>query len=48
MEKSRYGKYIVTELKTPKFTSEAVASYAEFATRISDHESRVRSIRHRR
>jgi len=34
MADSKYGKYIVTELKTPQFTPEAVASYAAFATRI--------------
>ena len=34
MEKSKYGKYIVTELKTPAFTPEAIASYNKFASRI--------------
>ena len=31
---SKNAKYIVTELKTPNFSPETVASYAEFATRI--------------
>jgi hypothetical protein len=31
---SKYGKYIVTELKTDQFTSEAAAQYAQWATRI--------------
>jgi len=34
MPKSKYGKYVVTELKTPDFGSEAVARYATFAKRI--------------
>ena len=34
MADSKYGKHIVTELKTPQFTPEAVARYAAFATRI--------------
>jgi hypothetical protein len=34
MAESKYGKYIVTELKTTDFTPEQVASYKEFATRI--------------
>ena len=32
--KSKNAKYIVTELKTPDFPPEMVASYKEFATRI--------------
>ena len=31
---SKYGKYVVTELKTPDFKPEFVKSYKEFATRI--------------
>ena len=34
METSKYGKYIVTELKTPEFSPEAVAYYATYANRI--------------
>jgi len=34
MVESKYGKYIVTELKTPEFDPESIARYAEFATRI--------------
>lgn len=34
MADSKYGKHIVTELKTPQFSPEAVAKYAEWATRI--------------
>jgi hypothetical protein len=31
---SKYGKYIVQELKTTRFTPEFAAKYATFATRI--------------
>lgn len=31
---SKYGKYVVSELKTPDFSAEAVARYAAFANRI--------------
>ncbi|OGO41630.1 MAG: hypothetical protein A2137_00180 [Chloroflexi bacterium RBG_16_58_8] len=34
MPKSKYGKYVVTELKTPDFPPEFVARYKEFAHRI--------------
>lgn len=34
MEKSKYGKYVITELKTPDFGAEYNANYAKFATRI--------------
>lgn len=34
MRESKYGKYIVTELKTPEFSAEAVALYDKFARRI--------------
>ncbi|MBN2062198.1 MAG: hypothetical protein JW882_17480 [Deltaproteobacteria bacterium] len=34
MSDSKYGKYIVTELKTPDFSPEYVAEYAKWATRI--------------
>jgi hypothetical protein len=34
MPKSKYEKYIVTELKTPEFDPEFVAMYNKFATRI--------------
>lgn len=34
MTDSKYGKYIVTELKTPEFPPEFVTRYAEFAKRI--------------
>jgi mannose-6-phosphate isomerase-like protein (cupin superfamily) len=34
MSKSKYGKYVVTELKTPDFPREFVESYKKFATRI--------------
>jgi len=34
MTKSKYGKYIVTELKTPNFPPEFVKMYKQFATRI--------------
>ncbi len=34
MSDSKYGKYIVTELKTPAFTPEAIAAYNKFARRI--------------
>ena len=34
MKESKYGKYIVTELKTPNFSTEFVEAYAKFATRI--------------
>jgi hypothetical protein len=34
MAKSKYGKYIVTELKTPEFGPEFVTRYKAFATRI--------------
>lgn len=34
MAESKYGKYIVTELKTPGFDPESAARYAEWATRI--------------
>jgi hypothetical protein len=34
MKKSKYSKYVVTELKTPDFTPEAIASYNRFAKRI--------------
>ena len=30
----KYGKYVVTELKTPDFPQEFVSRYAEFARRI--------------
>ncbi len=41
MAESRYGKYIVTELKTPNFPQEFVAAYARFATRILWMDSSV-------
>jgi hypothetical protein len=34
MSESRYGKYIVTDLKTPEFNTEFLDRYAEWATRI--------------
>ncbi len=34
MNNSKYGKYVVTELKAPDFSAEFVARYKEFATRI--------------
>jgi hypothetical protein len=34
MEKSKYGKYIVTDLKAPDFNPEFIASYKKFASRI--------------
>ena len=34
MTDSKYGKYVVTELKTPDFPTEFVERYKEFATRI--------------
>lgn len=34
MAESKYGKYIVTELKAPGSTPEAAAKYAQFAKRI--------------
>jgi hypothetical protein len=34
MAESKYGKYIVTELKAPETTPEAAAKYAEFARRV--------------
>jgi hypothetical protein len=34
MKDSKYSKYVVTELKTPKFTPEAITSYNSFAKRI--------------
>ncbi|HVN97355.1 MAG TPA: hypothetical protein VMT62_13080 [Syntrophorhabdaceae bacterium] len=34
MAESKYGKQIVTELKTPAFTPERITSYAQWATRI--------------
>jgi hypothetical protein len=34
MEGSKYGKYIVQELKTTRFTPEFSAKYAQYATRI--------------
>ncbi len=34
MAKTKYGKYIVTELKTPKFDPEFAARYDKWATRI--------------
>ena len=41
MEKSKYGKYVVTELKTPDFSPEYVANYAKFATRVLWMDSNV-------
>ena len=38
---SKYGKYIITELKTPDFAPEFVSRYAEFATRILWMDSNV-------
>jgi len=38
---SKYGKYIVTELKTPDFAPEFVSRYKEFATRILWMDSNV-------
>ena len=34
MAKSKYGKYIVTDLKAPDFNAEFIASYKKFASRI--------------
>jgi hypothetical protein len=34
MAESKYGKYLVTELKAPQLTPEAAAKYSEFARRI--------------
>ncbi len=34
MSKSRYGKYVITELKTPDFSPEAIARYNTFGRRI--------------
>ncbi len=34
MAESKYGKYIVSELKTTRFTPEFSARYAQWATRI--------------
>ncbi len=34
MSESKYGKYVVSELKTPEFTPEAIAAYNKFARRI--------------
>ena len=41
MTESKYGKYIITELKTPEFAPEFVSRYAEFATRILWMDSNV-------
>ena len=41
MAESKYGKYIVTELKTPDFPAEFVARYKEFAKRILWMDSNV-------
>jgi len=42
MDNSKYGKYIVTDLKTPaKFTPEFNAAYARWATRILYMDSNV-------
>jgi hypothetical protein len=41
MPKSKYGKYIVTELKTPAFPPEFVKMYSLFATRILWMDSNV-------
>ena len=41
MTESKYGKYIITELKTPEFAPEFVSRYTEFATRILWIDSNV-------
>lgn len=41
MAKSKYGKYIVTDLKTPDFSSEFVQEYAKFAKRILWMDNKV-------
>jgi hypothetical protein len=41
MPRSKYGKYIVTELKTPDFPPEFVKMYATFARRILWMDSNV-------
>ena len=41
MPESKYGKYVVTELKTPDFPAEFVARYKEFAKRILWMDSNV-------
>jgi hypothetical protein len=41
MPESKYGKYIVTELKPPDFGAEFVARYKEFAKRILWMDSNV-------
>jgi hypothetical protein len=41
MPASKYGKYIVTQLKTPAFPQEFMARYREFATRILWMDSNV-------
>ena len=34
MAESKYGKYIVSELKPPNFSPEYIAEYAKWATRV--------------
>src|SRR4030042_761114 len=41
MPESKYGKYVVTELKTPDFPPEFVTAYKQFATRILWMDSNV-------
>ena len=41
MTESKYGKHIVTELKTPAFDPGYVASYAQWATRILWMDNKV-------
>ena len=41
MDNSKYGKYVVTELKAPQFSEEYAAEYAKFATRVLWMDSNV-------
>src|SRR4030043_1531986 len=41
MHESKYGKYVVTELKTPNFPPEFVTAYKQFATRMLWMDSSV-------